>query len=238
MTGAATDLIPPHRVEKKSMTGPQLLMSCPSGVNPNIVLKNLAIGMTTGAIFCQSPAKNVEIGFQLATIKPAATAMAAATIPMGETRTPMTAVNPIAAVVITVKATAAAARPCTSCGLFATNWPMDVIIGNNAVMMPLTAGINAWPIFSEMASSVALNLARLSEVSPSATLGAFAFFGATGALGITTSFGSASDLGITASFGSAGGLGMTAFLGNGGALMPLAFFASSSSTLMAFFSPS
>ena len=116
MTGAASALSTSHSAAKKPLTGPQLLISIPIGVKPNSVRKKPAIGITTGAICCHSRAKNAEIGFQLATIKPAANATPAAKRPIGEASSVSTALKPAAAVVTTVNATAAAASPSTSCG--------------------------------------------------------------------------------------------------------------------------
>ena len=108
--------------------GPQWLMICPSGVKANIVSEELDHGHHDRAIFCQSPAKNAEMGFQLATIKPAARAMPVAINTMGWVLSTMfirsnTWVAPVTAVCIAENAMAPAASPSTSFGLSLSKLP-------------------------------------------------------------------------------------------------------------------
>ncbi|MNQ87968.1 hypothetical protein D3C85_1032120 [compost metagenome] len=115
-------LTPSHRSLKKAVIGDQCLISGPSGDQSNTPFINSTKGVDSALISSHSAVKNGPIVSQLATIKPAAAAIATAMMPTGVAAkaTPNTRVATVAAYTATrsaVKPAPAMARPLTNCGL-------------------------------------------------------------------------------------------------------------------------
>lgn len=162
ITGAVTTVTLSQIAEKNPVTGSHSAASAASG-RQSSTERNVAIALAP-MFFTPShiPVKNALIGVQLATIKPAATAMPMAISMIGLVlstmlMTSITCVIPVTAVCMAEKAIAPAARPSTSFGLSASRLPTCVSIGSSPTTKAPTAGTSAASTAAETFCIDALN---------------------------------------------------------------------------------